>query len=575
MRSKILDYFRDEEDKDPAFIRLTRNIIIFVILTNAAVLPLVTGWVGEDSWNPPAMVALTITLILEAVSLYLILRGSIFMAKVVIPFALIVAITVISLSTNGLKNASILGLPIVLVISAILLGRRFIFLALPTAILATVVISILDLGKRIRVVEAGLDDAIIVPLLLLGCAGVIELLVGRLNESVKRARASEQMQRAENLELNELRSQLEERVTQRTADLDAANRFSQRRARQFEAMARVNRAITSIQDLDRLLPRITQVISEQFEIYHAGIFLLDEKREFAVLRAANSEGGRRMLERGHKLEVGQSGIVGFVTATGQPRIALDVGSDPVHFENLDLPQTHSEIALPLRYEGRIIGALDVQSDQSNAFGQSDIEILSILADQVAAAINNTLVLENARQALAESKSALEKTVQEAWKVLRPKTTDMGFQWSNSALTPLEKHLEGEHIREAVKKNAPVVSRKEKASNIAVPIQLRGQVVGVINLQARGERGLTSDDLDIAQAVTERLSLAIETATLIQSTQHRADIERITTQISARISSSTRFESILQAAAEELSKALSGSDVLVQIEPVSMEMEMSG
>jgi GAF domain-containing protein len=318
------------------------------------------------------------------------------------------------------------------------------------------------------------------------------------------------------------------------------------------------------------------VISEQFDIYHAGIFLLDEQREFAVLRAANSEGGRRMLERGHKLEVGQSGIVGFVTATGQPRIALDVGSDPVHFENPDLPQTHSEIALPLRYEGRIIGALDVQSTQSNAFGQGDIEILSILADQVAAAINNTLVLENARQALAESKSALEKTVQEAWKVLQPKTTGMGFQWSNSALAPLEKHLEGDHIREAVKKNAPAVSRAEKSlSNIAIPIQLRGQVVGVINLRARGERDLTSDDLDIAQAVTERLSLAIETATLIQSTQHRADIERITTQISARISSSSRFETILQAAAEELSKALSGSDVLVQIEPASMEMEMSG
>jgi GAF domain-containing protein len=153
---------------------------------------------------------------------------------------------------------------------------------------------------------------------------------------------------------------------------------------------------------------------------------------------------------------------------------------------------------------------------------------------------------------------------------------MGFQWSNSALAPLEKHLEGDHIREAVKKNAPAVSRAEKSlSNIAIPIQLRGQVVGVINLRARGERDLTSDDLDIAQAVTERLSLAIETATLIQSTQHRADIERITTQISARISSSSRFETILQAAAEELSKALSGSDVLVQIEPASMEMEMSG
>ena len=168
------------------------------------------------------------------------------------------------------------------------------------------------------------------------------------------------------------------------------------RARQFEAISQVVRAISSIQDLETLLPQITKVISEQFNIYHAGIFLLDDNREFAVLRAANSEGGKKMLAREHKLAVGQTGIVGFVTATGQPRIASDVGTDAVFFDNPDLPNTHSEIALPLRYAGQIIGALDVQSTKSNAFNQDDIEILITLADQVATAIKNTLALEEAR-----------------------------------------------------------------------------------------------------------------------------------------------------------------------------------
>jgi putative methionine-R-sulfoxide reductase with GAF domain len=302
--------------------------------------------------------------------------------------------------------------------------------------------------------------------------------------------------------------------------------------------------------------------------------LLDQNREFAVLRAANSEGGKRMLARGHKLEISQTGIVGFVAATGQPRIALDVGSDPIHFDNPDLPETRSEAGLPLRYAERIIGALDVQSTEPNAFSEDDMEALLTLADQVSAAINITLVIQNTNKALAESQSALEKNIQDTWKVMRPKSMGMGFQLVNAQMSPLEKHLEGEHIQEAISKGSPTRSAKgDTSSNLAIPIRLRGQIIGVINLRARNQRKLTSDDADIARAVTERLSLAIESAILLQSTQHRADIERVTTNISSKISSSTHFETILQTAAQELSKALGGSDVLVQIEPISMDMEM--
>ncbi len=573
MFSGITDYFRDEEDNDPSFIRLTRNIVILVILINAALLPLVSGQIGEGSRNPPAFIALSITLILECISLFLIFRGNILMTKITIPFALIAAVMVISLNTNGLKNAAIVGFPIVLIISSILLKKRSIFLSTPSAIIAVIVIAVFDLNGKIPFVPASLDDAIIVPILLFGSAWVIQLTVGKLSESLNRARVSEQIYKEKNIELTQLQASLEEQVNQRTNELELANRFNLRRARQFEAISQVNRAITSIQDLDTLLPRITQVISEQFNIYHTGIFLLDKNREFAVLRASNSTGGKKMLDRGHKLQVSQTGIVGFVTATGQPRIALDVGSDAVYFDNPDLPKTHSEIALPLRYEGRVIGALDVQSTESNAFNQDDMEILITLADQVSAAINTTLAIENAKKALAESQSSFSKAIQASWKIMRPVSTGLGFELKNSVLIPLEQRLEGAHIHEAIAKGVPILSESENvSSSLAIPIRLRGQIVGIMNLRAGNQRKLTDDDADIAKAVTERLSLAIETATLLQSTQHRADIERLTTEISAKISSSTRFDSILQTAAEELSKALGGSDVLVQIEPISIELE---
>ena len=575
MLSRIIDYFRDEEDHDPSFIGLTRNIVIFVILINTIILPLVTGLIGEGSKNPPAFIAITITLILEIISLFLIVRRkNLFMAKVVIPFVLMVAITAIALNLNGLKSTSILALPVALSISALLLGKRFITLATPIAIIAVIVIAIFDLNGKIPFTPAGLDDAILVPLLIIGFAGTIQLLIGRLNENINRARVSEQIHKVENIELTELRAKLEDRVHQRTLELETANEFNMRRARQFEAIVQVNRAITSIQDLDILLPRITQVISEQFNNYHTGIFLLDENREFAILRAANSEGGNRMLNRGHKLQVSQTGIVGFVTASGQPRIARDVGNDAVYFDNPDLPNTHSEIALPLRYEERVIGALDVQSTESNAFNQDDMEVLGTLADQVSAAINTTLAIESAKKSLSEAQSSFGKAVQEAWKIMRPTSTGMGFELKNSKLIPLEQRLEGDHIHKAVTKGVAALSENENApSSLAIPIRLRGQIIGVMNLRSSNQRKLTNDDADIAKAVSERLSLAIETATLLQSTQHRADVERLTTEISAKIGSSTRFETILKTAAEELSKALSGSDVLVQIEPISIELGM--
>lgn len=572
MLSKILVFFKDEQDTDPSFIRLTRNILAFVLFVNISVLPLVTGLTGETSRNPRALATLSITLILEIISLYYVLRGKIRMAKAVVPLALIAAVIVISLTSNGLKNASITGLPIILVISAILLGKRSIYFVAPLTVSAVILIAYYDLNGRIAYVPAGLDDAIILPILLIACAGIIQLLTSRLNDSVKRAQKSEEMQRLENIELEDLRASLEERVNQRTLELDTANHNNERRAKQFEAIAQVTRAISSIQDLDSILPRITQVISEQFGHYHTGIFLLDDNREFAILRAANSEGGLGMLANKHKLLVGQTGIVGYVTATGQPRIALDVGTDAVYFDNPFLPNTHSEIALPLRIAGQVVGALDVQSEDSNAFTENDIEVLSTLADQVSIAIQNARTLEEARKSLAEAQSAFGELTKEAWKIMRPETVGMGFHLSDQTAQRLEKPLEGLEIEQALTEGETIiVTENERTSSLTIPIRLRNNVIGVMNLKTNGDTIITQDEVDIAEAISARLSLAIETATLLRTTQRRADIEKITTDISAKVSSSTRFETILQTAAQELSRAL-GGEVIVQIEPIAMKMD---
>jgi len=166
------------------------------------------------------------------------------------------------------------------------------------------------------------------------------------------------------VQLRELIGSLEQRVTERTHDLEESRTRLQRRAAQLEASAQVARAIASVLDPDQLLNQVVHLISDHFGHYHTGIFTLDQDGRWAVLRAANSAGGARMLARSHRLEVGVTGIVGAVAHTGQPRIALDVGADAVFFDNPDLPETRSEIALPLKARGQTIGVLDVQSTLS-------------------------------------------------------------------------------------------------------------------------------------------------------------------------------------------------------------------
>jgi len=179
-------------------------------------------------------------------------------------------------------------------------------------------------------------------------------------------------------DLADARDELAQRVEERTTEL-------QDRAEQFRAVAELSQAAAAAQDLETLLSSAVTLISRRLGFYHVGIFLLDTSRQWAVLRGASSEGGEKMLARGHQLRVGQQGIVGYVAEMGMPRYAANVGDDEVWFRNADLPDISSEMALPLIVGERVIGVLDIQTQEHAAFDEGDIETLRVLADGVAVA----------------------------------------------------------------------------------------------------------------------------------------------------------------------------------------------
>lgn len=231
-------------------------------------------------------------------------------------------------------------------------------------------------------------------------AGHLEtrLPIGRTDEFGRLARAFNEM--ADRLQA--YYAELEERVAERTRALQEANYALQRRAIQLEAAAEVSRTITSIFNVDELLRRAVNLIRDRFGFYHAGIFLMDETGEWAVLWEATGEAGEKMKAMGHRLQVGETSMVGWTALHHRPRIALDVGEDAVHFANPLLPYTRSEMTLPLRVGGHLLGVLDVQSTEEAAFDEDDVRTLQSMADQLAIAI------ENARR-LSETAALLEAT----------------------------------------------------------------------------------------------------------------------------------------------------------------------
>lgn len=362
-------------------------------------------------------------------------------------------------------------------------------------------------------------------------------------------------------------NELEDRVRDRTQELATQNEELIYRSRQLQTVSDVARGITGAQDLETLLSQITTLISERFNFYHVGVFLLDEKREFAVLRAANSEGGERMLARQHKLEIGKVGIVGRVTSTGTARIATDVGDDAVYFNNPDLPETRSEMALPLKVSNRIIGALDVQSTEPNAFSTQDISLFNTLADQVAIAIENNRLFTETARALDEAQNTHRQYLQQAWDRELAERQHPGFVFTPQGLTAREP---SEDAMDLIKddEDRPVTRNvDDNRVAAAVPIRVRGQTVGVIRVQDGGaNREWSEDELNTIKTVADQVAVAIENARLFEQTVRRAEREKKAMEITNKIRSTTDPNEMLRIAAEELQGALKASRAQIILDP---------
>ena len=373
---------------------------------------------------------------------------------------------------------------------------------------------------------------------------LIILVLVRHRDNMERDRLENNKQL--NHELSKLKQEFEQATEQNTDQLDERNK-------QLHVVTEVARNAASFQDLDRLLTSSTRLISESLNYYHVGIFLMDEDGQYAVLRAANSEGGQRMLSRMHTLTVDLNSLVGYVAKTHTPRIAQDTGEDSVHFNNPDLPETRSEMALPLKVGMKLIGILDVQSTQKYAFKDEQISILGTVVDQLAVAIENTRLLSETRRALLSAEQTYQRYFRQAWSQFAHRVDIEGYRYHNGKIYPVNENADKYH------------TEVNADSKLSIPLVVRGQDIGYLEIQPiNGKRSWNSNEIAILEAAAERAALALESARLLQDAQKRASKESIISEISARVSASTDIEEILRNVVLELGSKMGGAEVIVEL-----------
>jgi GAF domain-containing protein len=369
--------------------------------------------------------------------------------------------------------------------------------------------------------------------------GLVSVIVVLVSMNVRR-RQAETALRASNEALKEARGTLEARVVERTAALDW-------RSRQLEAASEVAREAAGIREPGMLLDKVVRLISERMDFYHAGIFMIDAQRRFAWLRAASSEGGGRMLERNHRLPVGGRSIVGYVAGVGRARIALDVGHDAVFFDNPDLPDTRSEMALPLVVRERVIGVLDVQSVEPAAFTDQDVAVLQTLSDQVALAIENARLLEEAQDRLREVADLVGERRAVGWQEVVAQGAQGDWAYTYDGLQV--------HAGEPATTGA--------AAPFRAPLRVQDETVGHLDL-AMEDRPLSREEAELVQAVAGRISQALEQARLFQETQRRAAQEVRVGQIRDDIRAAVSVEDAIERALRLMGEVLGATEVVARL-----------
>ncbi len=512
------------------------RILLIIFMVVAVGIMVFNYFIGQNY-----LVFLAILFIaLLAASFFLLQRGNTFIAQLSLPTTFAIAILIVVINGYGLHDAGMFAFAAAIALANLTLGQRgafafaglvmFIILGIGTAELRGILIS--DASKLTT--SNSIISYVVLVIVFTAFQGIVTYIY---SQNTKFAQQIETAKDNANKKLQGLNTKLEDQIKDQKKRL-------QKSGEQLAAISNLSYAAASIQDLDELLKSSTNLISKNFGFNQVAIFLLDDTGNRIFLRAANSTEGKEKIERGYALSIDSNSIVSNVVKNQTPFSSQTSQHD-----------TQPEVAVPLMVGRRLIGVLDIQSNQDGIFSQEDIMIVTTLGDILAVAIENTGLMETTRNALIESVQSFQLNVKQAWHQQSKRLDQLEYQYQN-----------GEIITDH-KRGPDQDSNGNTKNRLSIPLFVRGQKIGVLDIEPKQNlRKWTKDEIALVEAAADRTALTLENARLLDDSQRRANREQVIGDISTKITTTTDTETILQTAVLELGRQIGDAKVSIEIEP---------
>ena len=382
---------------------------------------------------------------------------------------------------------------------------------------------------------------------------------------------------------------------------------ARKRAIQLQTVAEISREVSSSLIVDNLLRQAVRLACERFSFYHAAVFLVDESKEFVVIREATGDSGAQMKRAGHKLAIGSKSIVGYVAQNSESLVVNDTSKDPNYYANPLMPETKAEAALPLRVGNQVIGVLDVQSSQPYVFTEENIKIMQILADQMAVAVVNSQLFAEAQERLSQhrllhhvttaaaSSTSIDEALNSAVQGLQ--VTLGGDQIAILLSDKEQKNLEvraaigypneesaklkipfgvgvtgwvalqrqPQRINDVTKDSRYISVNSKVRSELAIPLIYRNEVLGVLNVESSRIGAYSENDEEMLGTLAGSLAAIIAHSRLLEQFRTQVERERMLYEIINKIRRTSSADRILAITADEIGKVLTAKRVAIQVD----------
>jgi GAF domain-containing protein len=517
------------------------NIILMIVLAAVILFPIFT-WISGDQLDSPVDIIDAVLLVAILLLSYFLRRGFVQQVGVALALLLWGSFTIPASIFGGIHDTAITGFFIVIILISIVAGWRTLIFFILLNVSTIVAIFFAEQSGLIDyeiAIPSQTDDLMLLVIILIASGLLLRVAIQRFSNAYDQAQTNA-------LALRKINTQLE---TSRNA-LSVQTRQLEQRSHYLETTAGIARQVATELDLVELLPRVVELISEQFGYYHTGIFMIDSNDEYVRLRAASSPGGKERIIQNYRVAIAGKELISQAANNREIRIAHPSNEESELIAHSELPDTRSAAALPLMVSGELLGVLDLQSTSLDAFDEEEMEILQSLADQVTIAIRTALLFQQLQESIEAERRTFSTLSQDAWKEMLHAQARLGYHFQGGDVLPVSEE-----------KPLPATELPE----VTLPIRIGENVIGTIKAHKPDPNmAWTPADVSVMEALSEQLSVALENARLYEETQRRATQEQVTGEITARIRETLDIESILRTATREIRQALDLPEVVIQL-----------